>query len=53
MEYEEQALAPVVVVRNDVGQRLGNLVEEELVGGSQLGQVLSSWRLGSPRSWAG
>jgi hypothetical protein len=50
MQYEEQALAPVVVVSDHVGQRLGDLVEEELVSGGQLGQVVSSRGLGSPLS---
>jgi hypothetical protein len=50
MQHEEQALAPMVVVSDDVGQRLGNLVEEELVGGGQLGQFVSSRGLGWPLS---
>jgi hypothetical protein len=35
MEDEEVTLAPVVVVGHDVGQRFGDLVNEQLVGGSQ------------------
>jgi hypothetical protein len=51
MQYEEQALAPVVVVGDDVGKRFGYLVEEELVGGGQSGQLVSSRGLGSSPLW--
>jgi hypothetical protein len=36
---EEEALAPVVVVRLDVDQRFGELVDEELVHGGELHSV--------------
>ena len=47
VEDEEQALPPVLVVGDDVGQRLGDLVDEVLVERGQLGHVTPGEARGS------